>query len=115
MHVEVLPYGAANHAMKRSALTEPRQLAIAWCDSTRPSRLLHAARTCAGSAVLRRNTLMSEGGRMADNALVTCLWFDTDGEAAATFYTSIFKDAKLGRVTRYTEAGPRPAGTVMEV
>jgi predicted 3-demethylubiquinone-9 3-methyltransferase (glyoxalase superfamily) len=52
---------------------------------------------------------------MADNALITCLWFDTEGEAAATYYTSIFKDSKLGRVSRYTEAGPRPAGMVMEV
>lgn len=52
---------------------------------------------------------------MTDNALVTCLWFDTEGEAAAKFYTSIFKDSKLGRVGRYTDAGPRPAGTVMAV
>ena len=52
---------------------------------------------------------------MADNALITCLWFDTEGEAAATYYTSIFKDSKLGRVSRYTEAGPRQAGLVMEV
>jgi len=52
---------------------------------------------------------------MADNALITCLWFDTEGEAAATYYTSIFKDSKLGRVSHYTEAGPRPAGLVMEV
>jgi len=52
---------------------------------------------------------------VTDNALITCLWFDTEGEAAATYYTSIFKDSKLGRVSHYTEAGPRPAGTVMEV
>jgi len=52
---------------------------------------------------------------MADNALITCLWFDTEGEATATYYTSIFKDSKLGRVSHYTEAGPRPAGLVMEV
>jgi predicted 3-demethylubiquinone-9 3-methyltransferase (glyoxalase superfamily) len=51
---------------------------------------------------------------MADHALITCLWFDTEGEAAAAYYTGIFKDSKLGRVSRYTEAGPRPAGTVME-
>ena len=52
---------------------------------------------------------------MTDNPLVTCLWFDTEAEAAAKFYTSIFKDSKLGRVARYNEAGPRPAGSVMEV
>ena len=59
--------------------------------------------------------LIAEEDGMADNALITCLWFDTEGEAAATYYTSIFKDSKLGRVSRYTDAGPRPAGTVMEV
>jgi predicted 3-demethylubiquinone-9 3-methyltransferase (glyoxalase superfamily) len=43
------------------------------------------------------------------------LWFDTEGEAAAAFYTSIFRDSKIGRVGRYTEAGPGQAGTVMVV
>jgi predicted 3-demethylubiquinone-9 3-methyltransferase (glyoxalase superfamily) len=43
------------------------------------------------------------------------LWFDTEAEEAANFYTSIFKDSKVGRVTRYGEAGPRPAGMVMTV
>jgi predicted 3-demethylubiquinone-9 3-methyltransferase (glyoxalase superfamily) len=64
---------------------------------------------------MRRITLTSKEDRVTGNALITCLWFDTEGEAAATYYTSIFKDSKLGRVSRYTEAGPRPAGTVMEV
>ena len=44
-----------------------------------------------------------------------CLWFDTQGEAAATFYTSIFKDSKIVNVTRYGEAGPGKAGTVLTV
>jgi predicted 3-demethylubiquinone-9 3-methyltransferase (glyoxalase superfamily) len=56
-----------------------------------------------------------QGGPMTDKAFTTCLWFDTDGEAAANFYTSIFKDSKLGEVSRYTEAGPGRAGTVMTV
>jgi predicted 3-demethylubiquinone-9 3-methyltransferase (glyoxalase superfamily) len=43
------------------------------------------------------------------------LWFDTEAEEAANFYTSIFKDSKVVRVTRYGEAGPRPAGMVMTV
>jgi predicted 3-demethylubiquinone-9 3-methyltransferase (glyoxalase superfamily) len=45
--------------------------------------------------------------------LVTCLWFDTQGEEAANFYTSLFPNGKLGTVTRYGSAGPRPEGTVM--
>jgi predicted 3-demethylubiquinone-9 3-methyltransferase (glyoxalase superfamily) len=47
--------------------------------------------------------------------LVTCLWFDTEGEDAARFYTSIFPDSKLGEITHYGSAGPRAAGTVMTV
>jgi predicted 3-demethylubiquinone-9 3-methyltransferase (glyoxalase superfamily) len=49
------------------------------------------------------------------DGLVTCLWFDTEGEDAATFYTSIFPSSKLGEITRYGSAGPRQEGTVMTV
>ncbi|HLN67776.1 MAG TPA: VOC family protein [Streptosporangiaceae bacterium] len=52
---------------------------------------------------------------MTDRALVTCLWFDTQAEEAATFYTGVFKEAKLGAVHRHTEAGPGPAGSVLLV
>lgn len=52
---------------------------------------------------------------MTEKAFTTCLWFDTEAEAAAHFYTSIFKDSKLGRISYYTEAGPGPAGSVMVV
>jgi predicted 3-demethylubiquinone-9 3-methyltransferase (glyoxalase superfamily) len=47
--------------------------------------------------------------------LTPCLWFDTDGEEAATFYTSLFPNSKITEVTRYGSAGPRPEGTVMTV
>ena len=43
---------------------------------------------------------------MTDQALTTCLWFDTEGEEAANFYTSIFKDSRIGSISRYSEAGP---------
>jgi predicted 3-demethylubiquinone-9 3-methyltransferase (glyoxalase superfamily) len=46
-----------------------------------------------------------------------CLWFDDQGEEAAKFYTSIFKDSKIGDVTRYGKEGyeihGREEGTVM--
>jgi predicted 3-demethylubiquinone-9 3-methyltransferase (glyoxalase superfamily) len=45
--------------------------------------------------------------------ITTCLWFDTQAEEAAKYYTSIFKNSKLGKVSNYGEAGPRPAGTVL--
>ena len=41
------------------------------------------------------------------------LWFDDKAEEAANFYVSIFKNSKVGSVTRYGEAGPGPKGTVM--
>jgi predicted 3-demethylubiquinone-9 3-methyltransferase (glyoxalase superfamily) len=47
--------------------------------------------------------------------ITPCLWFDTEGEDAATFYTSIFPDSRIVEVARYGEAGPREAGTVMTV
>jgi predicted 3-demethylubiquinone-9 3-methyltransferase (glyoxalase superfamily) len=52
---------------------------------------------------------------MTDKAFTTCLWFDTEGEAAANYYTSVFKDSRIGRTSRYTEAGPGLAGSAMVV
>ena len=49
--------------------------------------------------------------------ITPCLWFDDHAEEAVSFYTSIFKHSKIGRVSRYGEEGAkasgRPAGTVM--
>ena len=51
--------------------------------------------------------------------ITPCLWFDNQAEEAAKFYTSIFKNSKIGPVTRYGEAGAeisgRPKGSVMTV
>ena len=47
--------------------------------------------------------------------IVTNLWFDTQAEEAAEFYTSIFKESEITGVTRYPETGPGPAGSVMTV
>jgi predicted 3-demethylubiquinone-9 3-methyltransferase (glyoxalase superfamily) len=41
------------------------------------------------------------------------LWFDTQAEEAARFYTSVFRNSRMGPVTRYPEGGPRPAGMAM--
>lgn len=43
------------------------------------------------------------------------LWFDYQAEEAATFYTSIFPNSKVGKVVRYGESGPGPAGSAMTV
>ena len=51
--------------------------------------------------------------------ITPCLWFDDKAEEAAKFYVSIFKNSKLGNITRYGEAGAevsgRPKGSVMTV
>ncbi|HEV7662958.1 MAG TPA: VOC family protein [Chloroflexota bacterium] len=41
------------------------------------------------------------------------LWFNNNAEEALNFYVSIFKDAKIGNVSRYGDGGPGPAGSVM--
>ena len=51
--------------------------------------------------------------------ITPCLWFDHQAEEAAKFYASIFKNSKIGNITRYGEAGAkvsgRPKGSVMTV
>lgn len=44
-----------------------------------------------------------------------CLWFDTQGEDAAKFYTTVFRNSRILDVARYGAAGPRPEGSVMTV
>ncbi len=41
------------------------------------------------------------------------LWFNGKAQEAMNFYTSIFKNSKIGDVTRYGDTGPGPKGTVM--
>ena len=43
------------------------------------------------------------------------LWFEGQAEEAADFYVSVFKNSKITDVSRYGEAGPGPAGSVMTI
>lgn len=51
--------------------------------------------------------------------ITPCLWFDNEAEEAARFYVSVFKNAKIGRITRYGKEGHeihgRAEGSVMTV
>ena len=49
------------------------------------------------------------------SGITPCVWFDTEGEEAARFYTSVFPNSKILDVSHYGDAGPREAGTVMTV
>ncbi|MEW6324987.1 MAG: VOC family protein [Nitrospirota bacterium] len=56
---------------------------------------------------------------MVIQKITPCLWFDDNAEAAVKFYTSIFKNSKIGSVTRYGDAAAkvagRPKGSVMTI
>ena len=56
---------------------------------------------------------------MTAKMIMPCLWFDTQAEAAANHYVSIFKNAKLGAISRYGNEGQevhgKPPGSVMTV
>jgi predicted 3-demethylubiquinone-9 3-methyltransferase (glyoxalase superfamily) len=60
-----------------------------------------------------------EANMITSKAIIPCLWFDTQAEDAARFYTGIFKNSKLGSITHYSEAGHevhgQPAGKVLTV
>jgi predicted 3-demethylubiquinone-9 3-methyltransferase (glyoxalase superfamily) len=51
--------------------------------------------------------------------ITPCLWFDTQAEEAAKFYTSVFKNSRIGRISRYGKEGHeihgRPEGSVLTV
>src|SRR6185503_17372241 len=48
-------------------------------------------------------------------SITPCLWFDHQAEEAARFYVSIFKNSKVGAITRYPKNTPGPEGSVMTV
>ncbi|HSC08921.1 MAG TPA: VOC family protein [Steroidobacteraceae bacterium] len=51
--------------------------------------------------------------------ITPCLWFDNQAEEAVKFYVSLFRNSKLGKVTRYgasaSQASGQPQGSVMTV
>ena len=47
--------------------------------------------------------------------VTTCLWFDTQGEDAAKFYTSLVPHSSITHVSRYGPGMPMPEGTAMVV
>lgn len=47
--------------------------------------------------------------------LAPCLWFDSEAEEAARYYTQIFPNSRILQTTYYGEGGHKPAGTVLTV
>jgi predicted 3-demethylubiquinone-9 3-methyltransferase (glyoxalase superfamily) len=56
---------------------------------------------------------------IAQQKITPCLWFDTEAEAAANHYVSIFKNSKIVKIGRYGKEGKeihgKQAGSVMAV
>jgi len=57
--------------------------------------------------------------QIAAQKITPCLWFDTEAEEAARFYCSVFKDSRLGKISRYVNEGQeihgKAPGSVMAV
>jgi predicted 3-demethylubiquinone-9 3-methyltransferase (glyoxalase superfamily) len=57
--------------------------------------------------------------KMSATKIQPCLWFDTEAEQAANHYCSIFKNSKIGSISRYGTEGKeihgKDAGAVMTV
>jgi predicted 3-demethylubiquinone-9 3-methyltransferase (glyoxalase superfamily) len=47
--------------------------------------------------------------------IAPCLWFDSQGEEAATFYTSVFPNSRIIEVQRYPKTDPGVEGSVSTV
>jgi predicted 3-demethylubiquinone-9 3-methyltransferase (glyoxalase superfamily) len=66
-----------------------------------------------------RNLSISMSEQNDMQTITPCLWFDSNAEKAVNFYTSIFKNSKIGNISRYGEAGyeihGKPAGTVLTI
>ena len=52
---------------------------------------------------------------MSVQLITPFLWFDSQAEQAAAFYTSIFPNSRVAKVVRYGDAGPGPTGSAMTV
>lgn len=50
---------------------------------------------------------------MKNQKITPCLWFNDKAVEAMQFYTSVFKDAKVGNVSYYGEGAPLPKGTLL--
>ena len=72
---------------------------------------------------MKRQILLAESPDRSDRVpmqkITPFLWFDGQAEDAANFYTSVFKNSKVGRIFRYTEEvaenSGRPVGSVLTI
>ena len=72
---------------------------------------------------MKRQILLAESPDRSDKVpmqkITPFLWFDDQAEDAVNYYTSVFKNSKIGRILRYTEEAAeksgRPVGSVLTI
>ena len=64
--------------------------------------------SCPGAPFVRY--IMNKTRKM--QKITPFLWFDDQAEEAVNFYTSLFKNSKIGRIFRYTEEAAEKTGVV---
>src|SRR5206468_2652864 len=102
---------------------EERVVRLLRPDRRAPGRTLTSRSVCADEFSPRRSSKGTDAAPRpprserieAMHEITPCLWFDTEGEEAANFYTSVFPNSRIVDVARFGSAGPRPEGTVMTV
>ena len=103
-----------------SQVTDPTQWGFAFGDPQRTNSLWDAglAPGCAASAQARIIRPFTHGEHHMKR-ITPCLWFDSNAEEAALFYTSIFQNSKIKNIAYYGESGSlashQPKGSVMTV
>ena len=96
-------------------VTFPRKTLDGWDSAVRNDEFRFVRRSIPAVSVVELASTVRKDRRAMLQKIVPNLWFDTEAEEAANFYTSVFKNSRIVTVTHYTDAGPRPAGTVMTV
>lgn len=56
-----------------------------------------------------------EKKKIESQKIAPCLWFNDNGEEAANFYVSVFKNSKIKKISRYGKKAPLPEGTALTV
>ena len=56
-----------------------------------------------------------ENKKIITQKISSCLWFNDNAKEAVNFYTSVFKNSKIGSITHYGKNTPMPEGTVLTI
>jgi len=107
------------HAVFPSAAERDRVIKEYGADKGAMQTLSRLADYVAHAFGLSRKFHSKEDNMPTVQKITPCLWFDTEAEAAANHYVSIFKNSKIAKIGRYGKEGKevhgKEAGSVMAV